>query len=281
MRRTLTAATLALLAVTSPAWAQQRPLLTEDPETIGAGNVLVEGGVDVAHDVFYPVSGLQGNLVRLPTLGLSFGLSSIAELQIDGGLYNRLSITSRTPAPLSGMLDVTGNSTSDVEDIVLGTKVRVLSETETRPSIGVRFATRLPNAGNESGLGLDTTDFLATMLLGKTVQSIRVVGNVGLGILGDPTRGDRQNDVLLYGLSVARAVQQGLEVVGEINGRVNTRGGEPPPGTDSRGIVRVGGRFTRGTVRVDAGLLFGLTSRDPSVGFTAGATWVFKGFTVP
>jgi len=281
MRRTLTAATLALLAVTSPAWAQQRPLVTEDPETIGAGNVLVEGGVDVAHDVFYPVSGLQGNLVRLPTLGLSFGLSSIAELQIDGGLYNRLSITSRTPAPLSGMLDVTGNSTSDVEDIVLGTKIRVLSETETRPSIGVRFATRLPNAGNESGLGLDTTDFLATMLLGKTVQSIRVVGNVGLGILGDPTRGDRQNDVLLYGLSVARAVQQGLEVVGEINGRVNTRGGEPPPGTDSRGIVRVGGRFTRGTVRVDAGLLFGLTSRDPSVGFTAGATWVFKGFTVP
>ncbi len=281
MRRTLTAATLALLALTSPAWAQQRPLVTEDPETIGAGNVLVEGGVDVAHDVFYPVSGLQGNLVRLPTLGLSFGLSSIAELQIDGGLYNRLSISSRTPAPLSGMLDVTGNSTSDVEDIVLGTKIRVLSETETRPSIGVRFATRLPNAGNESGLGLDTTDFLATMLLGKTVQSIRVVGNVGLGILGDPTRGDRQNDVLLYGLSVARAVQQGLEVVGEINGRVNTRGGEPPPGTDSRGIVRVGGRFTRGTVRVDAGLLFGLTSRDPSVGFTAGATWVFKGFTVP
>jgi hypothetical protein len=281
MRRTLTAATLTLLAVTSPAWAQQRPLVTEDPETIGAGNVLVEGGVDVAHDVFYPVSGLQGNLVRLPTLGLSFGLSSIAELQIDGGLYNRLSITSRAPAPLSGMLDVTGNTTSDVEDIVLGTKIRVLSETETRPSVGVRFATRLPNAGNESGLGLDTTDFLATMLLGKTVQSIRVVGNVGLGILGDPTRGDRQNDVLLYGLSVARAVQQGLEVVGEINGRVNTRGGEPPPGTDSRGLVRVGGRFTRGTVRVDAGLLLGLTSRDPSVGFTAGATWVFKGFTVP
>jgi hypothetical protein len=281
MRRTLTAATLTLLAVTSPAWAQQRPLVTEDPETIGAGNVLVEGGVDVAHDVFYPVSGLQGNLVRLPTLGLSFGLSSIAELQIDGGLYNRLSITSRAPAPLSGMLDVTGNTTSDVEDIVLGTKIRVLSETETRPSVGVRFATRLPNAGNESGLGLDTTDFLATMLLGKTVQSIRVVGNVGLGILGDPTRGDRQNDVLLYGLSVARAVQQGLEVVGEINGRVNTRGGEPPPGTDSRGIVRVGGRFTRGTARVDAGLLLGLTSRDPSVGFTAGATWVFKGFTVP
>src|SRR5438067_4599900 len=129
MKRTLTAAMLALLGFTSSVCAQQRPLVTEDPETIGSGNVLIEGGIDVARDIFYPVSGLQGDLLRLPTLGVSIGLSSIAELQIDGGLYNRLSITSRTPAPLSNMLDVTGTTTSDVEDIVVGTKIRVLGET--------------------------------------------------------------------------------------------------------------------------------------------------------
>jgi hypothetical protein len=82
-------------------------------------------------------------------------------------------------------------------------------------------------------------------------------------------------------VSVARAVRQGLEVVGEANGRLDTRAGEPPVGTESRGAVRVGGRFTRATVRVDAGLIFGLTSNDPSVGFTAGLTWVFKAFKVP
>jgi hypothetical protein len=281
MNRTLIAAVLALFGFSSPVWAQQRPLVTEDPETVGAGNVLIEGGVDVARDIFYPVSGLEGNLLRLPTLGVSFGLSSIAELQIDGGLYNRLSIKSSNPAPLSGMLDVSGDSTSDVEDIVVATKIRVWSETETRPAIGVRFATKLPNASNESGLGLDTTDFLATALFGKTVQSIRFVGNVGLGILGDPTRGDRQNDVLLYGASIARAVRQGLEIVGEVNGRANTRGDGAPPGTDSRATFRVGGRYTYGTVRVDAGLLLGTTSRDPDWGFTIGATWVFKAYTVP
>ena len=70
--------------------AQQRPLVTEDPETIGSGLVLFEGGFDQQYEVSYPVSGLKGDLLRLPTLGLSFGLSSIAELQIDGGLYNRL-----------------------------------------------------------------------------------------------------------------------------------------------------------------------------------------------
>src|SRR5689334_3778014 len=280
MRKAFVTAVL-LTSLASVASAQQRPLVTEDPETIGAGLILLEGGFDVAQDVFYPASGLQGNLLRIPTLGLSFGISSIAELQLDGGFYNRLAIKSRRDAPLSDLLDFTGDSTHDVEDIVIGTKIRVLSETPGRPSIGLRFATKLPNASNESGLGLDTTDFYFSSLVGKTVRSIRFVGNAGLGILADPVDGNRQNDVFTYGVSIARAVQQGLELVGEVNGRLNTRSGEPPVGTESRGAMRLGGRFTRGTVRADVGLIFGMTSRDPSVGFTAGFTWVFKGFTVP
>jgi hypothetical protein len=271
-----------LLLLPLTAAAQQRPLVTEDPETIGAGNVLLEAGVDVQRDLFYPASGLRGNLLRFPTLGLSFGISSIAELQIDGGFYNRLSIESREPAPLSGMLDVSGSETSDVEDIVIGTKIRLLSETVGRPAIGVRFATKLPNAGNESGLGLDTTDFFVSGLFGKTVQSVRFVGNVGLGILGDPLRGDRQNDVLTYGLSIARAVLEGVEVVGEINGRWSTREeGNTPIGTESRANMRLGGRVTARTVRVDGGLIIGMTPRDPDLGFTIGVTWVFRGFTLP
>lgn len=273
----------AALFTAAPAAAQQRPLVTEDPEVIGAGLVLLEGGFEISRDILYPASGLQGNLLRLPTLGVSLGISSIAELQIDGGIYNRLSIARSGvgPAPLADQLDVTGSSTTDVEDIVIATKIRILGETASRPSFGVRFATKLPNASNESGLGLDTTDFHAQALVGKTVQSIRVVGNVGLGILGDPTRGGNQNDVLLYGVSVARAVREGLEVVGELNGRATTRSGTAPAGTESRSTLRVGGRLTRGTVRLDAGILLGITSRDPGFGFTAGATWVFSGFTVP
>ena len=270
------------LAAGSIAFAQQRPLVTEDPETIGAGLVLIEGGFDYQKEIFYPASGLQGDLLRVPTLGVSFGLSSIAELQIDGGLFNRLKVTEREAAPLSGHLDFTGDETRDVEDLVLATKVRLASETAGRPAFGFRFATRLPNAGNESGLGLDTTDFFVSALMGKTVQSIRFVGNFGLGILGDPVRGDRQNDVLTYGFSVARAVRQGVEIVGELNGRANTRADEDTPiGTESRANIRVGGRLTRGTVRVDAGFIVGMTARDPSFGFTAGATWVFRGFTIP
>jgi len=261
--------------------AQQRPLVTEDPEVVGAGRVLVEGGVDYGRDMLFPASGLTGNLLRAPLLGFSFGLSSIAELQVDGGLYNSLSITERREAPLSGMLDIPGNTTADVEDVVVATKVRVLAEGPRQPAIGVRFATKLPNASNEAGIGLDTTDFYVTGLVAKTVQSIRVVGNAGLGILGDPTRGDAQNDVLAYGVSLARALTDATEVVGEVNGRAHVRGGTAPPGTESRSALRFGGRYTHGMMRVDAGIIIGLTTSDPGFGVMAGATYVFNAFQVP
>jgi len=261
--------------------AQQRPLTTEDPESIGAGRVLIEAGVDYEHDVEYTVSGLSGNLTRLPALGISVGVSSIAEVQIDGGFYNHLAITSTKPAPLSSLLTVTGDSTHDVSDFVIGMKIRVVAEGDSRPAFGVRFATKLPNARNETGLGLDTTDFYASLLVAKTMRSVRLAGNIGSGILGDPTNGQRQNDVLTYGLSLARAVTQAAEIVGEVNGRVNLRGEGPLPGSESRGLLRFGGRFTRGPVRWDAAVLFGLTEIDPSIGFTAGITYVFNAFTVP
>ena len=70
------------------------------------------------------------------------------------------------------------------EDIVVATKIRMVGEGVARPAFGVRFATKLPNASNESGLGLDTADVHASVLVAKTVQSVRTVGNVGLGILG-------------------------------------------------------------------------------------------------
>jgi hypothetical protein len=279
MRTTLIAVLITLSA--TAVFGQQRPLVTEDPETVGAGRVLVEGGLDYGTDVVYPASGLEGRLLRFPLIGFSVGVSSIAEIQIDGGLYNRLSITSRRPAPLANVVTALGSTTSDVEDIVIGAKVRIAAEGTRRPAFGFRFATKLPNAGNESGLGLDTTDFVASVLVGKTTRSIRIVGNIGLAILGDPTVGDRQNDELAYGLSFARALTNAAEVVGEVNGRINSRNGQPPPGTESRGVFRFGGRYTVGSWRADAAVMLGMTNIDAGVGVAAGFTYVFDAFTVP
>lgn len=280
--RVCTLAVVVSMAFAGTAAAQSRPLVTEDPETVPAGYMLLEAGVDMMEDATFPASGLTGRLWRVGTFGLSIGVSSIAELQIDGGLRNRLTIQEAdVSAPLADMLDFTGTTTSDFEDITIGTKVRFVSETEGRPALAVRFSTKLPNAGNESGLGLDTTEFNFGLAVAKTVQSVRVVGNFGFGILPDPERGDRQNDVINFGVSVARAVAPAVELVGELNGRINTRDGEPPVGTDSRAVMRIGGRWTEGPVRLDGAFLVGVTDRDPSWGLSGGVTWVFHAFDVP
>jgi hypothetical protein len=107
-----------------------------------------------------------------------------------------------------------------------------------------------------------------------------VVGNLGLGILADPIGGHEQNDVLTYGASVARAVTDRSEMVAEFNGRVSTRD-VAFPGTETRGLLNMGVRYTRGPIRFDAALFFGLTARDPTVGFSTGFTYVFHAFDVP
>jgi hypothetical protein len=254
--------------------AQQRPLTIEDPETIGNGRVLVEGGIGAEPDISIPIYGIEGDLWRVPSIGLSFGLGSIAELQLDSG-YNRMRVTTRTVGPLSSVPDFTGDTTGAVEDVVVGTKIRLVSERDRRPAVGVRFATKLPNASNESGLGTDTTDFAMTLLVGKTSGPVRIVGNVGFGILGDPTRLAAQHDPLLYGASIARALATGFEVVGELSGRWLPSETDAPA-AENRAAMRAGARYTYKTVRLDGGIIVGLTDIDPSVGFTVGATWVVQ-----
>ena len=273
--------TVAMLGCALPALAQQRPLQTEDPETIGSGRVLIETGVDYDLDTYLPVSGLRGNLLTMPDFGVSLGVSSIAEIQIDWGVYQKLAITDQVAgAPLAHLVQTDGESTDDFGDIHIGAKVRLLSETANRPAIGSWFSTRLPNAGNESGLGKDVQDFASAITVGKTIQSVRVVANVGLLMIGRPTEAVAQDDLLIYSLSVARAISPAAEVVGEFAGRANFAN-IVTPGAEDRGLLRFGARYTTSGVRFDAGILVGLTPRDPEFGFTGGLTWVFDAFKIP
>ena len=120
---------------------------TEDPETIGSGRMLVEAGIDYQRDVYLPVSGLRGNLFTMPAFGVSLGVSSIAEIQIDWGVYQKLSITEQVAdAPLSHLLLLDGATTDDFGDIHIGAKVRLVSETAAGPRLaaGSGRACRMP-----------------------------------------------------------------------------------------------------------------------------------------
>lgn len=265
---------LALLATSAAhATAQPGSFRTEDPRLVPPGAVAARAGLELGSDAAFPASGLSGTVLRFPA-GLRFGFGR-AELQVEGG-YELLLIDERAPAPLDSMLDVSGDRTHDVIDPVVGLKVRISEEVAAFPSWSFRVATRLPAAGNESGLGLDTMDFWLWLLAGKTLGPARIAANVGAGVLGIPTRGDRQNDVWGYGFSVVGPLGDGWEVGAEVQGSLDVRG-DTPVGTEERGQARIGVLRARGPLALDAAVTLGLEDPDPDLGAAIGVAFTFFG----
>ena len=57
-----------------------------------------------------------------------------------------------------------------------------------------------------------------------------------------------QDDLLIYSLSVARAISPAAEIVGEFVGRANFAN-IVTPGAEDRGLLRFGARYTTNGVR--------------------------------
>ncbi len=83
-----------------------------------------------------------------------------------------------------------------------------------------------------------------------------------------------QNDVLLYGLAGIYRLTENVNIASEVNGRVNTRSGAAPLGTESIGQFRIGAQFKTAGLRFDTAAAFGLTKYSPRTGITFGVTYV-------
>jgi hypothetical protein len=245
-----------------PSYAQQRPLLTEDPRLVPSGSLDVEAGFGFEKNAVYTISNLEGNHVSLLPLGLNFGLGDNAEFQMNWTVHDYL----HTPDDVWH---------SDFGDISLSTKMKIAGESHKVPSISFRPTVILPNASQQSGLGLNTTRFFASILLGKTIGKSYLYGNIGFGIMDNPTVADAQDDPLTYGLAAIIPVSPKVKWVSEINGLANTRE-SPALGSESRSQVRTGFQIEASGIRWDVGLLAGLTRFDPAYGVTFGITKRFK-----
>ena len=252
--------------------AQNRPLKTELVETVEKGKVRFELGFEFLQDAKFPLSGLKGDLTRIGVLGLRFGAGENVEIHFDWTAQNFLTISERFDAPNSGILDFDGNSTSDFGDLILATKVRLFREQEVRPALGFRFAAELPNASNESGLGNDQTNFYAGFLLEKELHRLRFVGNVGIAILGDPTKVSSQKDLVTYGVAAICPVHSQVNIIADLNGRAGSGG----IGTEEQSILRFGGQINALGLRWDLGVLAGLQDTDPSTGVIVGLSHDFS-----
>ena len=273
----LSAAALAFsLAVAVVACGQQRPLLTEDVDIIPPGSMRIEAGIDFVQRARYPVSGLTGDLTRAGVIGISIGLSPNVEVQLEGVAQNFLSINSRGPSAIPLNVAPGANSTNDIGDFTLWTKIKLRNETANLPSIGFRFGVQLPNTNQSRGIGLNQTNAYGQILFGKKFgQNARVntFGNLGIAILTAPTALFSQNDVLTYGLAAIVRLNRQFSLAGEVNGRANTRPGSGPLGTESQGEARLGMQVRASGLRFDFAGIKGLTKLSPRSGLTVGVTY--------
>ncbi len=249
----------------SPAvFAQQRPLLTEDPRLISTGALVAETGFGYFNRVRFPLSGLGGNEFSLLSNGFNFGLGPRAEFQINGVVRNFLNVHENG----SGWRN-------DWGDWSLSTKIRILPETPVSPIISFKPTVVLPNSNDSRGIGTNSMQFFGNVLSGKTIGRGFVFGNAGLGILTDPVHLRAQQDVFTYGIAGVLTMSPRISLLSEWNGWKNPRG-SPSPGTESRSQVRLGMQVRTAGIRWDVAGVAGLTRRDPRVGLVFGLTKEFR-----
>jgi hypothetical protein len=266
------------LAAYASAYAQQRPLLTDDIDITPQGAIELGAGIDFLQNAKFPLSGLKGDLTRVGDIRLRTGVAANVELQIEGTLQNFLAINSQSPSPIP--LNVSGNSTNDFDDFTISTKVKLLSETKNLPAIGIKFGFQMPNTDQARGIGTNQINIFSKVIIqkkfgkrqGKTPLA-NIYGNIGLGIMNSPLANFTQNDVLLYGLAGIFRLNGRINLVSEVNGRLNTRSGVAPLGTESIGQFRVGTQIKASGLRFDTAAVFGLTRNSPRSGFVFGVTY--------
>ncbi len=259
-----------LCTLASPGAAQNRPLRTADSEILPPGTLRAEVGFDFLQGVDFPLTGLSGDLTSVGVIGLRLGVGKIVEVQLEGAARNFLDIKQRgasfVPLTLAGP-----NSAHDSGDFSLTTKVRILSETDRRPAVAMRFGFKIPNSKQSSGIGTNTTDIFAVVIQQKQFGKLNLFGNTGVAILQAPKTAFKQNDVLVYGLAFAYPLHRRIHLVGEVAGRQSTRRITTDlVGTESQSQARFGFQVFAGGLQWDLAGIAGLAKTDPRSGFTFG-----------
>ena len=271
---------LLIFCFSAAAFSQaQRPLITEDVDIAPEGSARVSVGVDFLQNAKFPLSGLKGDLTRVGVIDVGVAFAPNVEFQVEATLQNFLAINStQTPSPIP--LNIRNNSTSDIGDFTLSTKIKLRNETENFPAVGFKLSVGLPNTNQAKGVGTNQINVFGNLLFQKKFGKkkgrdpmVNVFGNVGIGILSAPLERFSQNDVLLYGIAGIFRVNDRINIATEVNGRASTRSGDAPLGTESLSEFRIGTQIKASGLRFDTAAIIGLTKFSPRSGITFGVTY--------
>ena len=272
-----------IFGVAAATFAQQRPLITDDIDITPPGSISLGVGVDFLQNVKFPLSGLNGDLTRIADIRLRQGFASNVEVQIEGSVRNYLAINSQNKPPID--LNINGNSTSDFDDYTISTKIKLRNESGKLPAFGIKFGFQMPNTDQARGIGTNQINIFTKFIVQKKFGAAagrspkaNIYGNLGLGIMTAPLSQFSQNDVLLYGLAGIFRINDRINLASEINGRVNTRSGDAPLGTESMSQFRVGAQVKASGLRFDTAAIFGIGRFSPRSGVTFGVTYESPAF---
>jgi hypothetical protein len=261
-----------LLIVANSAAAQDRPLQTADAEVVAPGSMRAEVGFDFLQDVTFPLSGLSGDLTNVSTVNIRTGIGKIVEIQVQGMIQEFLSIKQQGASFVT--LDLpNSNSTHDIGDFSLWTKILILSEEGRRPAVAFRFGFEMPNSNQTKGIGNNATNIYSEAILERHFGKLTAFGDLGIAILTSPNALYSQNDELMYGAAFRYALNKRASLVGEVAGMYTPRKLTPALfGTESRGEGRLGVQIMAGGMIWDFAGIAGLTKNDPRTGFTFGVS---------
>ena len=218
-------------------------------------------------------------MTRVGDIRLRTGFASNVEFQIEGVLQNYIAINSRTTSAIP--LTINGSSTNDIGDFTISAKIKIRNETSHLPAVGFKFGFQVPNTNQARGIGTNQIDIFGKVLLQKKFGNVvggtskfNTYGNLGIAIMTAPLERFTQNDLFLYGLAGIYRLTDNVNILGEVNGRQNTRSGAAPLGTESIGQFRVGAQIKASGLRFDTAAAFGLTKFSPRTGIIFGVTYV-------
>nr|HEV7954786.1 transporter [Candidatus Acidoferrales bacterium] len=263
---------LSLLTIARSTAAQDRPLQTADAEVVAPGSMRAEVGFDFLQDVTFPLSGLSGDLTNVSTVNIRTGIGKIVEIQVQGMIQEFLSIKQQGASFVT--LDLpSNNSTHDIGDFSLWTKILLLSEQGRRPAVAFRFGFEMPNSNQTKGIGNNATNIYSEAIFERHFGKLTAFGDLGIAILTSPDALFSQNDELMYGAAFRYALNKRASLVGEVAGMYTPRKLTPALfGTESRGEGRLGVQIMAGGMIWDFAGIAGLTKNDPRTGFTFGVS---------
>ena len=177
-----------------------RPLSTNDAGTVEKGSAEVEYGVEY-------VNGFDNEV----------GMS----LAVTAGFLPCLDFGVEVPY---AFIDAKEASDSDgVSDVSISTKLNLIKDNEIFPDSSLSFSYKADSGNDDRGLGTGKPEYSLNSIFSKSWEPFAVHLNLGYTFKEDFAEEDNE-DAFIYGLAVEYALNEKINLVGEVSGDTVLKG---------------------------------------------------------